>query len=100
MNVGEYGLALNINVNYDLSAAISLVLAFVRPDTTIFTGVPTAPATPLVKPDQGTFAANQYARYIFKSGDLTVPGTYLVRLTYLDISKKLISDVTSFDVYP
>lgn len=100
MNVGEYGIALNINVNFDISGASSLLLSFVRPDNTSFVGTPTAPATDLATPDQGTFAARQYARYVFEEGDLTVPGTYLTRLTYVDSSKRLVSDVTSFDVSP
>lgn len=100
INVGEYGIALNVNVNFDLSGATSLLLSFIRPDDSSFVGTPTAPATELATPDQGTFAARQYARYVFKDGDLTVPGTYRTRLTYVDPSKRLVSDVTTFDVSP
>lgn len=100
MNVGEYGIALNVNVNFDLSGASSLVLAFIRPDDSSFVGTPTAPAADLATPDQGTFAARQYARYVFEDGDLTVPGTYRTRLTYTDQTKRLVSDVTTFEVSP
>ena len=44
VNVGEYGIALNFNVNYDVSAATSLALNITRPDGTLITGTP-SPAT-------------------------------------------------------
>lgn len=101
LNVSEYGLAFNLNVNFDLSAATSLLLEFLRPDLTVFTGVPTAPAVPILTDDQGTFSANQYARYVFQQSDLTVPGDYIVRLIYMDAGpKRLVSEPASFEVYP
>lgn len=102
INAGEYGVAFNLNTNYALNSATSLTLNFTRQDGTTFiaTGPDvTAPGTPLVTTDgNGTFAANQYAQYKFKTGDLTTPGTYTVRLTYIDATKKLISDPASFTV--
>jgi len=101
MNVVEYGIAHNLNVNYNISAFTSLSLVYTRFDGTQFTrtnGDVTVPAVPLVTTDMGTFAANQYAKYIFKAGDLTIAGTYTVRLTYTDASKRLVSDQTSFVV--
>lgn len=101
VNVSEYGVALNFNANYDLSGSTNLLLSFIRPDGTLFTGAPTVPTTDLVTTDQGTFTAKKYARYLFKDGDLTRPGEYTVRLIYMDASpKRLVSDVTSFMVYP
>jgi hypothetical protein len=100
INVGEYGIAFDLNVNYDLSGATLLEMRFTRPDGTTFTGVATRGAVPLVTVDQGTFAANKYATYVFKDGDLTLPGDYPVRLAYTDASKRLISDPTSFAVNP
>lgn len=101
LNITEFGLAFNLNVNFDLSAATSLLLEFLRPDLTVFTGTPTAPATPIVTEDQGTFSANEYARYLFQQGDLTVPGDYIVRLIYVDAGpKRLVSEPASFAVYP
>lgn len=103
MNVGEYGISFNLNVNYDLSGFTTLSLAFTRPDGTVFTtanGPVTVPSTPLATTDQGTFAANQYAKYSFAAGDLTKPGIYTVRLTYADATKRLISDIASFSVSP
>lgn len=102
MNVGEYGLALNVNANYNLSASTSLTLDFTRPDNTTFsrTGASvTAPAVPYVTLDgNGTYAASQYAKYIIAAGDLTAAGPYSVRLTYLDGTKLLKSDPASFTV--
>lgn len=102
INVGEYGIALNLNVNYGITNFVTLQLDITRPDGTLITrtsGV-TTPNVPLVTTDAGTFAAGQYAVYLFQVGDLTVPGTYRVRLTYTDANKRLISDVTTFDVQP
>ena len=98
MNVGEYGLDFNLNVNYDISAATALQLVITRPDGTQITGVPTVGPVPLVTSDQGTFAANKYCTYRFQNGDLNQAGDYLARLTYTDSTKRLISDSTSFTV--
>ena len=99
INVGEYGLSFNLHVSYDLSPG-ALVMVFSRPDNTVFSGIPLVGMADLTTPDQGTFPAKMYATYTFKDGDLNQPGEYRVRLTYTDASKRLISDVTSFDVYP
>ena len=102
MNVGEYGISFNMNVNFNISAFTALSLVFTRPSGTTFTrtnGDVTVPATPLVTDDMGTFAANQYAKYTFQPGDLTIPGTYTARLTYDNgPGLRLISDVASFEV--
>lgn len=100
VNVGEYGLALNVNVNFDITAASNLSLSFTRPDNSAFSGTPSVGQVDIVVPGDGTYLAGQYARYLIQPGDLTVSGSYRVRLTYTDASKRLISDVTSFDVYP
>lgn len=102
MNVGEYGIAHNLNVNYGIGAFTSLSLVYTRPDGTLITRTGadvTVPAVAIVTNNgMGTFAANQYSRYVFKAGDLTIPGEYTVRLTYTDASKRLVSDQTSFTV--
>lgn len=103
MNVGEYGLAFNLNVNYNISGFTTLSLVITRPDATSITrtnGDVTVPAVQLVTTDMGTFAANEYAKYLFQLGDLDQEGEYTVRLTYTDASKRLISDETSFTVNP
>lgn len=100
MNVGEYGLVFNLNVNFDISAATSLQLAITRPDNTTINGVPTVGAVDLLTNDDGTYLAHKYCTYTFVNGDLTQPGDYLARLTYTDGTKRLISDPTSFTVSP
>lgn len=103
VNVGEYGIALNLNVNYNISAFTSLELDITRPDGTIITranGPVTVGTVALVTDDAGTFAANQYAIYLIQTGDLTKSGTYYVRLVYIDATKRLVSDVTTFEVQP
>lgn len=100
MNKNEYGIAFNLNVNFNLSAAISLSMEIIRPDNTIITGVPTVGAAPLVT-EFGTFLAQQYATYVFVSGDINQSGTYSARLTYnASGPTRLISDVVTFTVNP
>lgn len=102
VNLGEYGIALNLNVNYNLGANTSLQLDIIRPSGSIITrtnGV-TAPATPLVTTDAGTYAASQYATYLFQAGDLIEVGLHSVRLTYTDLTKRLVSEYASFMVNP
>lgn len=100
INVGEYGLALNLNVNYDISASTALQLLITRPDGTTITGVPIVGLVDLVTTDDGTYPAKQYCTYKFAAGDLIQAGDYTVRLTYTDSTKRLISDPTSFSVSP
>lgn len=100
-NVGEWGISYNLNVNYNISAYTSLSMAFTRPDGTSFTRTGsdvTVPTVALVTDDSGTFAANQYATYVFRAGDLSVPGVYIVRLTYEDAAMHLVSDFADFTV--
>lgn len=97
MNVGEYGLAFNLDVNYDISAAQALAIAITRPDGTVINGVPTVGAVDLATP-LGTFSAHQYAVYVFQSGDLNQAGSYSARLTYTDANKRLITPPTAFTV--
>lgn len=100
MNVGEYGIAFNLNVGYDISGNSALSLVFTRPDASTFTA--TKPAVSVgntpISTTSGPFAANQYSVYLFKDGDLTVPGTYGVRLQYTDATKHLVSDPVTFTV--
>lgn len=101
LNVTEFGLALTLNTGFNLSAATSLLMEFVRPDGTVFNGTPVAPSTPITSPAIGTFAANEYARYIFQPNDLNQHGEYIVRLVYMDEKPmRLVSEPTSFMVEP
>ena len=100
MNVGEYGLTHNVNVNYDISGNTSLTLVYTLPNGTTFvaTGSDVALGASALTTPNGVFPANQYCRYVFKSGDLSVAGNYTARLIYTDSSKRLISDRVSFSV--
>lgn len=102
MNVGEYGIAHNVNVGYDISGKTSLILNYTRQDGTTFnaTGSDVTVGTAPISTTSGPFAANQYCVYVFKAGDMTVPGTYTVRLTYNDATKHLVSDAVTFTVNP
>ena len=102
MNAGEYGLVVNFDGQYDLSANTSLALLFTRADQTTFTvtnplvAVGTASlTTPL-----GTFLPNQYVKYTIANGDLMGSGLYSVRLIYTDSTKKLYSPAVRFQVQP
>lgn len=101
-NVGAWGVAYYLNVNYNLTAATVLTLTITWPDGSTFTRTGpdvTAPNVDYVTADgNGTFLAGQYSKYAFKAGDLTVPGTYTARLTYDDGTKHIPSDVDSFVV--
>lgn len=99
-NVGEYGIAFDLNLNYDVSAATSLQMVITRPDGTKITGAPTVGLVDLATPDQGTFPARQYCTYLFAQGDLSQPGTYSARVTYTDSTKRLISPPVAFTVNP
>lgn len=102
MNVGEYGIAFNLNVGFNISGNSALTLAFTRPSGSTFTAVKPAVsvgAAP-ISTTSGPFAANEYCVYIFKAGDLTEAGTYSVRLQYDDATKHLISDAVTFTVNP
>ena len=98
MNVGEHGIAYHFNANFNLSAHTSLVLEFTRPDKTVVAHTSPDVAAPNVphvceETQFGTFAANQYARYLIQPGDLTIPGVYTARLTYIDGTKLIKSDI-------
>lgn len=100
MNIGEYGIAFNLNVGFDISGNQSLALTFTRPGGTTFTANKpdvSVGNTP-ISTTSGPFAANQYCVYIFKAGDMSEAGTYTVRLTYNDATKRLISDAVTFTV--
>jgi hypothetical protein len=101
MNVSEIGKRLVINANYDLSSYSQLELVITRPDGTTFTRTNPAvsiSASPLVTLDAGTLAANKYTLYSMQEGDLTVPGEYLVRLSYTDPTPLHLTETTSFTV--
>lgn len=97
-NVGEYGIAYDVNVNYDLSAATSVQMVITRPDKTQITGAAVVGQVDLVTETMGTFAAKKYCTYTFKDGDLNQPGDYAARVIYTDSTKRLICDPVGFTV--
>jgi hypothetical protein len=97
-NMGEYGIAYDVNTNYDMSAATSVQMAITRPDGTKITAPATVGMVDLVTPSMGTFAAKKYCTYVFQDGDLDQAGDYSARVIYTDASKRLISDPVGFTV--
>lgn len=99
MNRGEYGVAIRLNVDYDLSGAASLSMRFTKPSGAKLTktdgdGV-TAPATAA-----SGFAANQYFEYTTEDGDIDEAGVWRVCGIYVDGEKRLVSHPTQFTVGP
>lgn len=99
-NVGEYGIALDINVNYDISAATSVEMRITRPDGSTISAPATVGLVDLVTAGMGTFTAKKYCTYLFQDGDLNQSGDYQVRVVYTDSTKRLIADPTVFTVNP
>lgn len=102
INVGEYGIALSLGLFYNIANFTALGITIIRPDLTTVdraTSFVTVGTTPLAT-EFGTFAANEYGIYLIQPGDLTMPGTYIARLTYTDASKRLVSDPAGFVVSP
>lgn len=102
MNVNEYGIVFYLNTSYVMTAFTSLSLAITRPDASVLTVTNPAVSVGLVNltTPNGTYLANQYIKYTLASGDITLAGTYTVRLTYLEAGIRLISDVVTFTVNP
>lgn len=106
MNVGEYGVAFAFSTGYNMSAFTGLAIVFTRPDLTTFTVQSpdvTAPAVSITT-NKGVFAANTYAQYFFKQGDVSQAGSWSARVIYDQTtatpSLHLISDVGTFTVDP
>lgn len=100
VNVGEYGIAVAMGLNYNITGYTALGITLIRPDLTSLdrsTAFVTVGAVDLAT-EFGTFAAGQYAIYLIQPGDLTIPGQYIIRLTYTDASKRLVSDAAGFMV--
>jgi len=99
-NVGEYGIAYDVNVNYDLSAAAKVRMDIKRPDGTVIGGDAVVGLVDLVTESMGTFQAKKYCTYTFKDGDLNQVGDYIARVIYTDSTKRLIADPVGFSVNP
>ena len=105
MNANEYGVIFRFSTGYDMSGFTGLSLTFTKPDasTLTVTNLSSSPVTLgsiNVATTLGTFASHQYVNYTFAAGDINQAGTYTVRLTYTDSTKKLISDPATFTINP
>lgn len=84
----------------------TLSITFTKPDGTTLT-VTNASASPVTVPNtpittvDGTFAANEYAKYVFVNGDVNQVGDWSARVTYDDPTPlHLISDIGTFTINP
>lgn len=90
MNVGDFGNRLVFGTGYggagfDLSSFTGLTLTFTKPDNT--TLVVTNPAvavgaSPYTLPNGQVFNTHQYVTYSFLAGQVSVAGSWSVRLDY------------------
>ncbi len=96
MNQNEFGIDINFNVNFDMSARTGLSLVITKPSGAALTKTPTLGIVTL-----GTFLANKYVTYRTIAGDIDEAGTYSMRLTYTDaLPSQLLSDIKTFEVNP
>ena len=113
MNVESYGNTLYCGTGFDgagfdMAAYTDLILTFTAPDKTTSFDVETSDGVVLGVTNQvvrgGTFNAHQYVTYIFTQGQITQPGQWKVRLTYIQFTAtppiSFTSDVGSFVVGP
>ena len=106
MNVNEYGIVFRFGTGYDMSGFATLTLVFTKPDNSVLTvtnsSTPNAVTLGVVPvtTTEGVFAANQYVNYTFAVGDVNEQGIWAVWLTYVDSTKRLISDVALFTINP
>lgn len=103
MNVNEYGVSFLFSTGYDMSNFSAITISFTKPDGTefqVFNPDVTVPNTPITTVD-GTFAANEYAKYVFQLGDVDQVGEWSARVTYDDPTPlHLISDIGVFTINP
>lgn len=100
MNVGEFGVAFLMNTGFDLSGATSLAIKFTKPSGATLTVSNVDSPNVNTQTSLGLFLANEYARYIFQSGDVIESGRWNARVIYDDVNEHLISDVGQFTVNP
>ena len=97
---GEFGVTFVLGTSFDMSAQTGLQFCFLKPDcVTELRVTGTLGTTQLVTP-LGTFAANQWAQYVFADGDLDQTGTWQVQLRFTSANMRLASGIAEFDVVP
>lgn len=98
--VGTYGVQFIFGVGFNMSAYTGLEMTFTKPDDT--TLVVTNPAVALglidVETDVGNFLANEYVTYTFTVGQLSLAGSWHVRLKYTAANVQLFSKLGRFTV--
>jgi len=103
MNVNEFGVSFLFSTGYAMNNFTTIAITFTKPDLTEFTVTNpdvTVPNTPITTVD-GTFPANEYAKYVFKGGDVDQVGKWSARVTYDDNTPlHLISDIGVFTINP
>lgn len=102
--VGEFGMDFVMGVSFDMSGNTSLQFTFLKPDkqTLVVVGVL---GTTVLNTTEGIFAANTWASYTFKDGDLDQVGTdakgnpWSAVLDYfVSTTEKFTSSEANFDV--
>lgn len=98
LKVGESGKSINVGTSFDMSANTELTLTFILPNGTTVTKTKTGGqvvlgVAPIVDPDIGALAANQYVTYVVEIGFLSLAGTWEVYCTYTNAA------VTPTDVF-
>lgn len=98
MNRGEWGIAFQLGVGFDISGFSTLSLVFHKPSGTTLTVTFPDVTAPLVAGEEAP--AGEYFEYITKDGDIDEEGTWTVCGIYVDGLKRLVSDHSSFLVTP
>jgi hypothetical protein len=101
LNVNEWGVAFVFSTGFNMASFTSISITFTKPDqSTLTVANPdvTVPNFDLMTTD-GTFLANEYAKYVFQNGDVNLAGNWSARVTYDDATPQhLISDVGTFTI--
>lgn len=98
LNLNEWGVAFILGTGFNMSGFTALTLTFTLPNKT--TLIKTNPSVGISNGVNYGFPANTYAVYTFVPGDLSVPGVWGARLSYLDSGQFLTSTPVSFVVNP
>jgi hypothetical protein len=101
LNVNEWGVAFVFSTGFNMASFTSISITFTKPDQSTLTVANPAVTVPNfdLPTTDGTFPANEYAKYIFVLGDVDQAGDWSARVTYNDATPQhLISDVGTFTI--
>lgn len=101
MNVNEWGVHAVFSTGFDMRGYTALSMIFVKPDGTelIVTNPDVTVGSMDINTAFGLFPANRYLSYTTKPGDIDQVGGWEWRVTYLDSSQYLTSDIATFTIY-